>query len=116
MIKRLLINIILGAIAIYIVSLGVGSMYIVSLPSLLMLSIVLGFLNSTIKPILKFFSLPITLITLGLFSLVINAVVLKFAFSIVPGVHLEGFLPAMWASILLSICNWILYGIFDVDK
>ena len=116
MIKRILINIILGALAIYIVSLGIGKMSIVSLPSLLMLSVVLGFLNVTIKPIINFFSLPITLVTLGVFSLVINAVVLKIAFAMVPGVHLQGFFPAIWASILLSICNWILYRIFDVEK
>ncbi|MGL5345826.1 MAG: phage holin family protein [Peptostreptococcaceae bacterium] len=112
MLKQFLINIILGALSIYIVSLGVNSIYIVSIPSLILLSIVLGFLNSTIKPLLKIFSLPITIVTLGLFSLVINAIVLKIAFAIVPGVHLEGFLPAIWASILLSICNWILYKIF----
>ena len=112
MLKQFLINIILGALSIYIVSLGVNSIYIMSIPSLILLSIVLGFLNSTIKPLLKFFSLPITIVTLGLFSLVINAIILKIAFAIVPGVHLEGFLPAIWASILLSICNWILYKIF----
>lgn len=112
MLKQFLINIILGALSIYIVSLGVNSIYIMSITSLILLSIVLGLLNSTIKPLLKILSLPITIVTLGLFSLVINAIVLKIAFAIVPGVHLEGFLPAIWASILLSICNWILYKIF----
>lgn len=112
MLKQFIINVILGALSIYIVSLGVDSIYILSLPSLLLLSVVLGFLNSTIKPLLKLLSLPVTIVTLGLFSLIINAIVLKLAFGLVPGVHLEGFLPAIWASILLSICNWILFKIF----
>lgn len=115
MFKRIIANIILGALALYIVSLGMDSMEITSLSSLLTLSIVLGLLNVTIKPLLKLFSLPITFLTLGLFSLVINAVVLKFAFSLVSGVYLSGFLPAIGASILLSICNWILYKLFDVE-
>ncbi|MGL6104628.1 phage holin family protein [Romboutsia sp.] len=115
MIRRIIANIIIGALALYIVSLGLDSMQITSVYSLITLSIVLGFLNATIKPLLKLLSLPITFITLGLFSLVINAVVLKFAFSIVSGVYLSGFMPAIWASILLSICNWVLYKVFDVE-
>lgn len=116
MLKRIIANIIIGALALYAVSLWLNSMEITSLTSLIGLSVVLGFLNVTIKPLLKFLSLPITFLTLGLFSLVINAVVLKFAFSLVPGVYLYGFMPAIWASILLSIFNWILYEIFDLDK
>lgn len=116
MIKKIFSNIILSALSLYLVSIAVDSMTIFSLTSLIELSIVLGLLNVTIKPILKFFSLPITFLTLGLFSLIINAIVLKFAFSIVPGVYLQGFTPAIGASVLLSIVNWILYKIFDVEK
>ncbi len=115
MFKRLIANILIDALALYIVSLLLDSMDITSLGSLLILSIVLGVLNVTIKPIVKLLSLPITFLTLGLFSLVINAVVLKFAFALVPGVYLVGFLPAIWASILLSLCNWVLESIFNVD-
>lgn len=115
MIKKILSNIILSALSLYIVSLTVDSMSIYSLVSLIELSIVLGLLNVTIKPIIKLFSLPITFLTLGLFSLVINAFVLKFAFTIVPGVDLQGLFPTLGASIILSIVNWILYKIFDVE-
>lgn len=116
MIKKIISNIILSALSLYIVSLTMDSMSIYSLVALLELSIVLGLLNVTIKPLVKLFSLPITFLTLGLFSLVINAFVLKIAFSIVPGVSLDGFLPAIGASILLSIVNWVLYKVFDVEK
>lgn len=116
MIKKIFSNIILSAISLYIVSIALDSMTIYSLTSLIKLSIVLGLLNITIKPLIKLLSLPITFLTLGLFSLVINAFVLKFAFSIVSGVYLQGFIPAIGASILLSIVNWVLYKIFDVEK
>lgn len=115
MIKKIVSNIILSALSLYLVSLTMDSMSIYSLASLIKLSIVFGLLNVTIKPILKLFSLPITFLTLGLFSLVINALVLKFAFSLVSGVYLDGFIPAIGASILLSIVNWVLYKIFDVE-
>ena len=88
-------------------------MYIGSLGTLIILSIVIGVLNHTIKPVMKFFSLPITILTFGLFSLVINAVVLKIAFFLVPGAALYGFFNAIIASILLSFFNWILYGLFN---
>ena len=111
--KRLSLFIVINAISLYLVSHLVSSMYISSLASLLILTLIFGLLNLIIKPVIEFFSLPITFITLGLFSLVINAIVLKLAFIIVPGVYLSGFISAIGASILLSIANTILYNILD---
>lgn len=111
--KKISLFIVVNAISLYIVSLLMSSVSINSLGSLLILTIIFGILNLTIKPLLHFFSLPITFLTLGLFSLVINAVVLKLAFSIVSGVHLSGFISAIGASILLSIANTIIYNVLD---
>lgn len=83
---------------------------------------VLSFLNATLRPVLKFVSLPLTCITLGLFSLVINAFVLWIAASLelgfkITGTGLEGFLAALVASLLISFINSVL-GVFlpDDDK
>lgn len=111
--KKLSLFIVVNAISLYIVSLLMSSVSINSLGSLLILTIIFGILNLTIKPLIQFFSLPITFLTLGLFSLVINGIVLKLAFSIVPGVHLSGFISAIGASILLSIANTIIYNVLD---
>ena len=111
--KKISLFIVVNAISLYLVSLVMDSMYIGSFKSLLILTIIFGVLNLTIKPILKLFSLPITFLTLGLFSLVINGVVLKIAFSIVSGVYLSGFISAIVASVLLSIANTILYNVLD---
>lgn len=111
--KKLTINLIVSALSLYIVSHLVGSMYIGSLGALIILSIVLGVLNITIKPIMKLFSLPITILSLGLFSIVINAIVLKLAFMLVAGATLKGFFSAIVASILLSITNTMLDSLFD---
>ncbi|MGL4911920.1 MAG: phage holin family protein [Romboutsia sp.] len=111
--KKISLFIVVNAISLYLVSLLMDSMYIGSFTSLLILTIIFGVLNLTIKPLLKLFSLPITFLTLGLFSLVINGVVLKIAFSIVSGVYLSGFISAIIASILLSIANTILYNVLD---
>ena len=111
--KRVLLFIIINAISLFIVSNLMSSVYIGSLGSLVMLTIIFGCLNLIVKPIIQFFSLPITFLTLGLFSLVINGLVLYLAFSIVPGAQLNGFLNSIWAAILLSIANSIFYNIFD---
>lgn len=111
--KKISLFIVVNAISLYLVSMLMSSVQINSFSSLLILTLIFGALNLTVKPILKFFSLPITFLTLGLFSLIINGVVLKLAFSLVPGVHLYGFLSAIGASILLSIANSIIYNILD---
>lgn len=111
--KKVSLFIFVNAISLFIVSRLMDSVYIGSLSSLLILTLIFGLLNLTIKPIIQLFSLPITFLTLGLFSLVINGIILKLSFMLVPGVHLYGFLSAILASILLSIVNTILYNVFD---
>lgn len=67
------------------------------------LAIVLGLINLTIKPILILITLPVNILTLGLLTLVINALLLMFAGAIVPGIEIGGFWNALFGSILLSI-------------
>lgn len=111
--KRVSLFIVINAVSLYIISNLMSSVYIGSLGSLIMLTIIFGCLNLIVKPVIQFFSLPITLLTLGLFSLVINGIVLYLAFALVPGVHLNGLLNSILAAILLSIANSIFYNIFD---
>lgn len=110
--KRLIISLFVSVLSLYICSHLMSGMYIGSIGTLIILSIVIGALNSTIKPVMKFLSFPITVLTFGLFSLVINAIVLKLAFFLVPHATLRGFFNAIIASILLSILHWILNGLF----
>lgn len=71
----------------------------------LIVSIILAFLNTFIRPILIILTLPITLLTLGLFLLVINALLIMLTSAIVPGFHVNGFGWAILFSILVSIIN-----------
>lgn len=67
--------------------------------------IVIALINTFIKPILQFISLPITILTFGLFSFVINALMLMLAGWITPGFEVEGFLSALLGSIILSLAG-----------
>lgn len=81
----------------------------VTLFGALVAAIVLAGLNLFIRPILLAISLPITILTLGLFSLVINALLVMLTSSIVPGFVVAGFWPAFFFAIVLSIVNWIVH-------
>jgi putative membrane protein len=78
----------------------------------LVAALVLGVLNAIVRPILGFFALPITILTLGLFALVLNALMIMLMAVLVKGVHLRnGFWSALIGSILLGIFNAILTAI-----
>jgi len=71
---------------------------------------VLGLLNSFIKPILIFLTIPITVLTLGLFLLVINILIVKWTSEIVPGFAVEGWWPALLFSLIVSFVTSIIEG------
>ena len=68
-----------------------------------MINILIALINTFIKPLLQLITLPINILTLGLFSLVINALMLMLAGWIAPGFEVEGFLSALFGSLLLSL-------------
>jgi putative membrane protein len=75
-------------------------------------ALVLGLLNAIVRPILAFFSLPITILTLGLFALVLNALMLVLMAGLVKGVRLQnGFWSALVSAIVLSLLNWLIFAI-----
>jgi putative membrane protein len=81
-----------------------------------MVAIVLAFLNAIVKPILTFLTIPITIVTLGLFLLAINAFIIIFAEKLVNGFQVDGFLHALFFSLILSLCTGILNALLGVDK
>lgn len=68
-------------------------------------SIVLGLVNAFVKPVMVLFTLPLTILSLGFFLLVINAFMLMLVAAIVPGIRVQGFLPALLGSLLLTALN-----------
>ena len=68
----------------------------------------LGIVNAVVRPILVFFTLPITVLTFGLFLLVINGLMLWLVSAIVGGFHVNGFWGAVLGSVLISLVSWIL--------
>ncbi|MDP3836827.1 MAG: phage holin family protein [bacterium] len=82
----------------------------------LVLAVVLGVLNLLIKPLLILLTLPINILTLGLFTLVINALIIMLASGITPGFQVGGFLNAFLFSLLLALINFVFDRVADGSK
>jgi putative membrane protein len=76
--------------------------------SALFAAAILGMLNAVFRPIVIILTLPINILTLGLFTFVINAFMLKTASGIIPGFDVHGFWPAVFGSLLISVVSWFL--------
>lgn len=111
---HLLLKWVASAAALLIVAYFVPGFQVNSFTTALIAAVVLGLINGTLGAILKFFTFPVTILTLGIFSLVINALMLMLATSFVSGFKVDGFAAAFVGSVLLSVVNWLL-GMFIPD-
>jgi putative membrane protein len=76
--------------------------------SALLAGVVLGLINALVRPILVILTLPLTLVTLGLFLLVLNGICLALTAWLVPGLHVAGFGPAVLGALVISLVSWLL--------
>ena len=106
---RLLLNWVLSALAVWIVSQFVPGFYVHGAVAALIAALVIGFINATLGLLIKIVTFPLTLLTLGLFWLIINAAMLKLASVFVPGFEVRGFAAAFIGAIVLSLVNWVLH-------
>jgi putative membrane protein len=95
------------ALGLWLATLWVPGVYIDSPTTLLLAGILLGIVNSIVRPIAIVLTLPMTIVTLGLFLLVINACMVALVAWMLPGMHLAGFGSAFWASVVVSLTSMV---------
>ena len=110
---RFLLKFILSAILAFVLTKFLPGAHLDGFTDALLLVLVLGILNAVVKPILKFLGFPITVLTLGLFLLVINAVIVLLADYLLAGFKVDGFLYALIFSIALTIVTAIVDMVVD---
>ena len=111
---RLLLNWLLSAVALLIVSYLVPGFTVSSFKEALIAAIIIGLINATLGMLLKLVTLPLTILTLGVFWWVVNALMLMLASKLLaPGFVVSGFLAAFLGAIVLSIVNMILRKVAD---
>lgn len=109
-------KILLTAIAVIALANLLPGVTVTSYTTAVIVAAVIALLNLFVKPLLIFFTLPATIVTLGLFLFVINAVIIIFASKLVHGFAVDGFFTALIFSILLSIFRSFLFSLLKEDK
>ncbi|MCK0122910.1 phage holin family protein [Gelidibacter sp. F2691] len=113
---NLIIRLLITAVAVVILAKFLPGVEVAGFTSAIILAIVLGLLNLFLKPLLVILTLPITVLTLGLFLLVINACIILLADEFMAGFEVDGFWIALLFSLLLSFLQSVLYSLLDKDK
>jgi putative membrane protein len=113
---RLILLWILNAVALLTVAYVVPSIQIASFGTALIAALLLGLINAIVRPLLLILTLPVTLLTLGLFIFVINGLMFWLASSLIGGFAVGGFWPAVFGSMLYSVASWALTGLLARGK
>jgi putative membrane protein len=113
---RLLLLWILNAVALLAVTWLLPSIQVSGFGAALIAALVLGFINTLVRPVLALLTLPITLLTLGIFYLVLNGLLFWLASALLPGFHVEGFWSAVFGAVLYGVITWALSALIPNQK
>jgi putative membrane protein len=113
---RFLVRLILNTIAIVVAAYLVPGLYVSGPGAALLAGLILGFVNAIVRPILILLTLPATLLTLGLFIFVLNAVCLALTAAVVPGFDIASFGGAFLGALVVSIVSWVLNALMTTDS
>ena len=89
-------------IAYYLPGIGVNGFY-----AALITALALGLVNALIRPLIVLITLPINILTLGLFTLVINALMFWFVSTFIKGFEVDGFMAAFWGALIMTLVGWV---------
>ena len=113
---RFLLRVLLNAVAVFLAAQLIPGITVASPGTALLAGLVLGVVNAIVRPLLILFTLPATLLTLGLFLFVINAACLGLAAWFVPGFSISGFWAALFGALVISIISWLLSALLTDKK
>lgn len=108
---KLLIRLIISTLAILVAANVVPGVVVAGTTTAIIAAIVLGILNTFLKPVLQILALPITILTLGLFYIIVNVFIIYLASYLVDGFSISGFIPALFFGLVVSVVSGIL-GMF----
>ncbi len=104
---KLILRALIGAFGLWLASQLVAGISVDSMTTLIIAAVVLGIVNAIVQPVVFLLTLPLTILTLGLFLLVINAAMLGLTALLLSGLRVDGLIPAVFGSVLISIVSWI---------
>jgi putative membrane protein len=110
---RFAVRLVVNAVAVFLAANVVPGIHVSGPGAALLAGLILGFVNASIKPALFVLTLPFTVITLGLFIFVVNAICLALVAWVVPGFTIGGFGAAFLGALVISAVSWLLHSILD---
>lgn len=112
---RFLVRLVVNAVAVFLTARLVPGIHVAGPETALVAGIILGFVNALIRPILFLLTLPLTILSLGLFIFVVNAICLGLVSWLVPGFTVSGFFSALFGAIVISLVSWAINSVI-ADK
>jgi putative membrane protein len=112
---RFLVRLLLNGLAIIVAAWFIPGVQLAGIVPALIAGALLGFVNALVRPILLLLTLPFTLITLGLFIFVVNAICFALTAALVPGFEISGFFAALFGAIVVSLVSWVLNAMLTDD-
>ena len=112
---RLLLTWLINAAALFVLPYLMQSIKVQSFAAALFAALMLGLINALIRPLLVLLTLPVTILTLGLFIFVINGLLFWFVGNFVRGFYVGGFWPAVGGALLYSVISWVLSSLLLAD-
>ena len=110
-----ILRVLIAALGLWLATEWVNGITVSTATTLILAALLLGVVNAIVRPVVVLLTLPATLLTLGLFLLVVNAAMLGLVAAFLPGFSIAGFGPAFWAAIVISLVSWLGYALFKKD-
>ncbi|MEO8113420.1 MAG: phage holin family protein [Phenylobacterium sp.] len=107
MLARFIVRVIFGALGLWLASKLVAGISVSDTTTLILAALLLGVVNALVRPVIFVLTLPLTIVTLGLWLLIINAAMIGLVSIIVPGFHVGGLIPGVLAAIVTGVTSWI---------
>jgi len=105
--RGFLVRLLITALGLWVADQLLPGIVITGTGSLIVSALLLGFVNALIRPIIFILPLPLTIMTLGLFILIVNGISLALVAWLVPGFHVAGLWSATWGAIIVSLTSWV---------
>lgn len=110
---RLLLRWLVSALTLMLVAYYIPGITVASFYTALVAAIILGLVNALIRPLVVILTLPVNIVTLGLFTFVVNALMFWLASSVVKGFGVTGFMAAFWGALVMWLVSWIVNGLLE---
>lgn len=107
MLAKLIVRAIFGALGLWLASVLVAGVHFSDTTTLIFAALLLGIVNAFVRPVVFVLTLPITIVTLGLFLLIVNAAMIGLVAFLLPGFQVSGLIPGVLAAIVTGVTSWI---------